>query len=108
MPVFDGVICYILGEVLRCVSPVEEEEEGSGNKSRAGMAQHESIVKQYKELIREQDAQLTSLKEELATANLHHSESQKKLEDLGHTVQQLKDQNALLKAQRAGIHVLTF
>ncbi|MBL0690442.1 MAG: hypothetical protein JJV96_01760 [Alphaproteobacteria bacterium] len=79
------------------VSPVDENEVEA---KRATLDQHDSIVAQYKELIREQDAQLNQVKAELSNLQLQHTDSNSRVDELIQQVQQLKDQNALLKAQR--------
>ena len=56
---------YCIEELLKAVSPTSEVEQDTKSKSQS-VQEHESIVLQYKELIREQDSQLNSLRTELA------------------------------------------
>ncbi|ELU02247.1 hypothetical protein CAPTEDRAFT_5874 [Capitella teleta] len=86
-------------EVLKAVSP-SQDNEVEDNKRKVALDQHESIVKQFQDLIREQDGQLNSLRAELSESQGKISEADSKLEEFLNQVQQLKDQNALLKAQR--------
>lgn len=141
IPVID-TFDNLLDDVLKAVSPVQENETDSGTKS-SNLYQHESIVLQYKELIREQvcgtqstrilysivfwcvqwfktvlesvsklgskvlesllqDMQLNSVKAELSELQQQHSIADQHQQDMKQQIQQLKDQNALLKAQKGG------
>ena len=47
-------IAIITAEVLKSLSPANDENDEDTKRKLASLAQHESIVNQYKELIREQ------------------------------------------------------
>ncbi|XP_064603331.1 general vesicular transport factor p115-like [Liolophura sinensis] len=94
-------------EVLRAVKPEGKDAE-ERRKKMASLKEHESIVDQYKGLIKEQDEQLNTTKQELRELKDKHEKDVKELEQLRDQVQQLKDQNALIKAQKGsqGVPVL--
>ena len=89
-------------EILKILSPARDIEEEEEKKKAARLDQHESIVEQYKEIIREQDAQQNILRTELSDLKERRSAMEKSSEEFQQQIQQLKDQNALLKAQRGG------
>ncbi|KAK2174660.1 hypothetical protein NP493_786g01099 [Ridgeia piscesae] len=82
-----------------CVCDFQKSEVDE-QKKQAVIEQHDSIVSQYKELIREQDAQLNTVRAELSDMKGKYSNTDKTIEELTQQIQQLKDQNALLKAHR--------
>ena len=47
-----------------------------------------------------QDQHLNSVKAELSALQATHSQSEKELDEMRHQIQQLKDQNSLLKAHK--------
>lgn len=81
-------------EVLKAVtSPNENEEKKTAE-------QHENVVEQYKLIIREQDSNLNSVRQELLEMRRKCQELESNLDDSRQQVQFLKDQNALLKVQK--------
>lgn len=56
------------------------------------------LVLQYKELIRDQDNKLQDMEKELDRLRNHEKDSTMRLEELQNTVQQLKDENVVLRA----------
>lgn len=56
------------------------------------------LVLQYKELIRDQDNKLQEMEKELERLKNHEKSSTQRLEELQSTVQQLKDENVVLRA----------
>ncbi|KAK3089231.1 hypothetical protein FSP39_001968 [Pinctada imbricata] len=69
----------------------------------ASMQEHEKVVKQYKDLIEEQDQRLNESQNQLLQLQSKHSMAQQELKQLQELVQQLKDQNALLKVQKGTV-----
>lgn len=59
------------------------------------------LLSQYKELIREQDEQLTSLRGQLVSLQNENENLKLQLQEQHSVVQQLRDQNSLLKAQKS-------
>ena len=64
-------------------------------------ADEHRLLNQYKEVIREQDQQLTLIRREFCALKEEHSRVLLQLQEQSAHVQQLKDQNALLKAQKS-------
>ncbi|OWF47972.1 General vesicular transport factor p115 [Mizuhopecten yessoensis] len=85
-------------DILNTVSPNANAAEHK--QKIANLQEHEKVVNQYKELIQEQDTQLKSVSQELELLRSQNGVSTGQLSDLREQVQQLKDQNALLKAQK--------
>ena len=59
------------------------------------------LLNQYKEVIREQDQQLTLIRREFCALKEEHSRVLLQMQEQSAHIQQLKDQNALLKAQKS-------
>ncbi|KAJ8315913.1 hypothetical protein KUTeg_006547 [Tegillarca granosa] len=91
-------------EALKAVSSTAFVEENK--KKMASMQEHEKVVNHYKNLIQEQDQQLTDTKKQLEDLQKTHQLAELQLQELKEQVQQLKDQNSLLKAQRGSQNVL--
>ncbi|XP_078659266.1 general vesicular transport factor p115-like [Branchiostoma floridae x Branchiostoma belcheri] len=85
------------GVIMKAVRPKTKEEEQAEQKT---IEDHAGIVTQYKELIREQDAELHSTKQELQEVKVKLSETEKQLQEQASMVQQLRDQYSLLKATK--------
>ncbi|XP_060071350.1 general vesicular transport factor p115-like [Ylistrum balloti] len=85
-------------DILNTVSPNANAAEHK--QKIANLQEHEKVVNQYKELIQEQDTQLKSVTQELDLLRSQNISSTSNLSELREQVQQLKDQNALLKAQK--------
>lgn len=99
---FTKLFKQLENEVIRAISPGSDEENEAEKKKQVALEQHESIVAEYKGIIREQDSQLNLVRGELSELQNKHKECDAKMEELSRQIQQLKDQNALLKAQRTG------
>ncbi|KAL4240944.1 Vesicle-mediated ER to Golgi transport protein [Mactra antiquata] len=85
-------------DILRALSPNNNREESK--KQLANIKEHESIVSQYKDLIQEQDDRLRHTQAQLDSVQQDNDRRKKQLEDYTQQIQQLKDQNALLKATK--------
>ncbi|CAH1793968.1 unnamed protein product [Owenia fusiformis] len=83
-------------DILKSVLEVQE----NGEVQSANVEEHDKVVMQYKEVIRSQDEELGSIRQELLELKNKYSAAEKQLEEFQQTVQQLKDQNALLKVGR--------
>lgn len=59
------------------------------------------LLQQYKDLIRDQDQELTSLRQEAVSLRQQNRVLESEIETLNSASQQLKDQNSLLKAQNS-------
>lgn len=64
-------------------------------------ADEHRLLNQYKEVIREQDQQLTLIRREICSLKEEHSRVVLQFQEQSAHIQQLKDQNALLKAQKS-------
>ena len=64
-------------------------------------ADEHRLLNQYKEVIREQDQQLTLIRREFCALKEEHSRVLLQMQEQSAHIQQLKDQNALLKAQKS-------
>lgn len=64
-------------------------------------ADEHRLLNQYKEVIREQDQQLTLIRREFCALKEEHSRVLMQMQEQSAHIQQLKDQNALLKAQKS-------
>ncbi|XP_072112637.1 general vesicular transport factor p115 isoform X2 [Mobula birostris] len=75
------------------------EDEKKEEEVKKSLEQHDSIVSQYKELIREQDMQLNDLKKQVTALTNQNEQSQATITQQASQIQQLKDQYNLLKIQ---------
>ncbi|XP_075547646.1 general vesicular transport factor p115 isoform X1 [Dermacentor variabilis] len=104
---FDYEFCRLFksleGTIIKAVQPRPKDLQ-NGPESNMTAQQH-SLLLQYKTVIRDQDERIKSMTSELETLRREHQESTRELKEMVETVQQLKDQNALLKAQRASFTV---
>lgn len=64
-------------------------------------AEHHKLLLQYKEVIRNQDEDLQKIKQELHELKAQHNKLLEDFQELTSSSQQLRDQNALLKAQKS-------
>lgn len=78
----------------------------NGPESNMTAAEHQLLI-QYKEVIREQDQQLKLLRREFSCLKEEHSRLCLQLQEQSACIQQLKDQNSLLKAQKSASSSLT-
>ncbi|XP_067903065.1 general vesicular transport factor p115 isoform X2 [Heterodontus francisci] len=75
------------------------EDEKKEEEVKKSLEQHDSIVNQYKELIREQDIQLNELKKQVTALTNQNEQSQATITQQASQIQQLRDQYNLLKIQ---------
>ncbi|XP_067850704.1 general vesicular transport factor p115 isoform X4 [Heptranchias perlo] len=75
------------------------EDEKKEEEVKKSLEQHDSIVNQYKELIREQDMQLNELKKQVTAMTNQNEQSQTTITQQASQIQQLRDQYNLLKIQ---------
>ncbi|XP_038648785.1 general vesicular transport factor p115 isoform X4 [Scyliorhinus canicula] len=75
------------------------EDEKKEEEVKKSLEQHDSIVNQYKELIREQDMQLNELKKQVTALTNQNEQSQTTITQQTSQIQQLRDQYNLLKVQ---------
>ncbi|RWS14215.1 general vesicular transport factor p115-like isoform X1 [Dinothrombium tinctorium] len=100
--VFDYEFCRLFksleGAIIKAVQ--NKPDLTNGPESNMSAEQHRLLV-QYKEVIRDQDQQLTSLRSELEKLRENFEKVNAELKEQSDTCQQLRDQNALLKAQKS-------
>ncbi|GCB61013.1 hypothetical protein scyTo_0012839 [Scyliorhinus torazame] len=75
------------------------EDEKKEEEVKKSLEQHDSIVNQYKELIREQDMQLNELKKQVTALTNQNEQGQTTISQQTSQIQQLRDQYNLLKVQ---------
>uniref|UniRef100_A0A1E1XAS6 Putative er-golgi vesicle-tethering protein n=1 Tax=Amblyomma aureolatum TaxID=187763 RepID=A0A1E1XAS6_9ACAR len=99
---FDYEFCrlfkFLEGTIIKAVQPRPKDLQ-NGPESNMTVEQH-SLLLQYKGVIRDQDERIKSMTSELELLRREHQESTRELKEMMETMQQLKDQNALFKAQR--------
>ncbi|CAN7990686.1 unnamed protein product [Ixodes pacificus] len=100
---FDYEFCRLFksleGAIIKAVQP-RPKDLANGPESNMTAEQH-SLLQQYKGVIRDQDERIRSMTSELDLLRREHQQSSMQLKEMVETIQQLKDQNALFKAQRA-------
>ena len=101
--VFDYEFCshfkateHLIASALRSIAGGE-----SSSPESSMTAEQLRLVDQYKGLIRDQDLELTALREEVASLRQRNQQLISEVEMLTNSVQQVKDQNSLLKAQNS-------
>uniref|UniRef100_A0A4W3J701 General vesicular transport factor p115 n=1 Tax=Callorhinchus milii TaxID=7868 RepID=A0A4W3J701_CALMI len=85
--------------IIKAVQKSSEDEKKE-EEVKKSLEQHDSIVNQYKELIREQDMQLNDLKKQVSALSSENELSQATITQQTSQVQQLRDQYNLLKIQQ--------
>ncbi|XP_022085188.1 general vesicular transport factor p115-like [Acanthaster planci] len=90
---FTTLFKQLEGVLLKAVSDKDDVE------TKKTIEDHDSIVTQYKEIIREQDVQLGELRTKYSSLEREHKKAEALLGEQGLQIQQLKDQYALIKAQ---------
>lgn len=99
---FDYEFCRLFksleGTIIKAVQPRPKDLQ-NGPESNMTAQQH-SLLLQYKGVIRDQDERIKSMTSELEQLRREYQERSRELTEMVETVQQLKDQNALFKAQR--------
>ncbi|KAL8607337.1 hypothetical protein ACOMHN_039487 [Nucella lapillus] len=94
---FTRLFKHLENEVLVAVSGAEN----MGLKA-ASRREHETIVENYKDMIKDQDQRLNDMSQQVLELQSKHSSATATIGEMRSQVQQLKDQNALLKAQKGG------
>uniref|UniRef100_A0A669DIT1 General vesicular transport factor p115 n=1 Tax=Oreochromis niloticus TaxID=8128 RepID=A0A669DIT1_ORENI len=89
-------------EVITKAVHKSSEEEKKEEEVKKTLEQHDNIVTQYKELIREQDAQLQELKEQVASMTSQNEQLQATITQQQSQIQQHKDQYNILKLKLGG------
>lgn len=108
---FDYEFCLLFKSleavIQKAVNPSttggEADELAAGGSATRLASEDAKLLAQYKELIREQDGQLTVLRKQLAQLQADNSSLQSQLTQQQSTVQQLRDQNSLLKVQKTSM-----
>ncbi|XP_055949873.1 general vesicular transport factor p115-like [Argiope bruennichi] len=99
---FDFEFCRLFksleGTVIKAVQPKPKLLNGPESSMTP---EQQELLKQYKDVIRDQDQQLHELRSQFSELKSQYELSKTQVEDMSSTIQQLKDQNALLKAQRS-------
>ncbi|XP_016334468.1 general vesicular transport factor p115-like [Sinocyclocheilus anshuiensis] len=93
---FTKLIKELEGMITKAVLKSSEEEKKEEEVKKT-LEQHDSIVTQYKELIREQDCQINELKEQVASLTSQSETLQSTVTQQFSQMQQHKDQYNILK-----------
>lgn len=93
---FTKLVKELEGVITKAVHKSSEEEKKEEEVKKT-LEQHDSIVTQYKELIREQDCQLQELKEQVSSVTSQNEQLQVTLTQQLSQIQQHKDQYNILK-----------
>ncbi|XP_069699958.1 general vesicular transport factor p115 isoform X3 [Periplaneta americana] len=87
------------GMVVKAVTPKPLDDLVNGSSELSMSASENSLLLQYKDLIREQDRKLQDLTQTMDRLTIDKSTFQVQIEDLNSTISQLRDENMLLRAQ---------
>ncbi|XP_034043606.1 general vesicular transport factor p115 isoform X1 [Thalassophryne amazonica] len=93
---FTKLVKELEGVITKAVHKSSEEEKKE-EEVKKSLEQHDNIVTQYKELIREQDAQVNELKEQVASLSSQNEQLQTTITQQLCQIQQHKDQYNILK-----------
>ncbi|XP_063074391.1 general vesicular transport factor p115 isoform X2 [Engraulis encrasicolus] len=93
---FTKLVKELEGMITKAVHKSSEEEKKEEEVKKT-LEQHDSIVTQYKELIREQDAQINELKVQVANMTSQSEQMQSTMTQQLTQIQQHKDQYNILK-----------
>ncbi|XP_053274494.1 general vesicular transport factor p115 isoform X6 [Pleuronectes platessa] len=93
---FTKLVKELEGVITKAVHKSSEDEKKEEEVKKT-IEQHDNIVTQYKELIREQDAQIKELKEQLGSMSSQNEQTQATLMQQLSQIQQHKDQYNILK-----------
>ncbi|KAI4903761.1 hypothetical protein NFI96_023339 [Prochilodus magdalenae] len=93
---FTKLVKELEGIITKAVHKSSEEEKKEEEVKKT-LEQHDSIVTQYKELIREQDAHINELKEQVALLTSQKDQMQNTMTQQLSQIQQHKDQYNILK-----------
>ncbi|CAG2105552.1 unnamed protein product [Medioppia subpectinata] len=100
---FDYEFCRLFKSLEGLVIKASQSKPGdlvNGPESNMTADEHR-LLNQYKEVIREQDQQLTIIRREFCVLKEEHSRILMQMQEQSSHIQQLKDHNALLKAQKS-------
>ncbi|XP_039879887.1 general vesicular transport factor p115 isoform X5 [Simochromis diagramma] len=97
---FTKLVKELEGVITKAVHKSSEEEKKEEEVKKT-LEQHDNIVTQYKELIREQDAQLQELKEQVACMTSQNEQLQATITQQQSQILQHKDQYNILKLKLA-------
>ncbi|KAK7930534.1 hypothetical protein WMY93_006929 [Mugilogobius chulae] len=93
---FTKLVKDLEGMITKAVHKSSEEEKKEEEVKKT-LEQHDNIVTQYKELIREQDAEIQKLKEQVASVSTQNEQLQTTITQQVSQIQQHKDQYNILK-----------
>uniref|UniRef100_A0A3B3ZCI8 General vesicular transport factor p115 n=1 Tax=Periophthalmus magnuspinnatus TaxID=409849 RepID=A0A3B3ZCI8_9GOBI len=93
---FTKLVKDLEGMITKAVHKSSEEEKKEEEVKKT-LEQHDNIVTQYKELIREQDAEIQKLKEQVASVSTQNEQLQTMITQQLSQIQQHKDQYNILK-----------
>ncbi|XP_068583186.1 general vesicular transport factor p115 isoform X4 [Cebidichthys violaceus] len=93
---FTKLVKELEGVITKAVHKSSEEEKKEEEVKKT-LEQHDNIVTQYKDLIREQDIQIQELKEQVATMSSQNEQMQTTVTQQLSQIQQHKDQYNILK-----------
>jgi chaperonin cofactor prefoldin len=87
------------GMIVKAVTPKPHGDLVNGSSELSMSPSENSLLLQYKDLIREQDHKLQELTQTIGRLTVDKSTLQAQVEDLTSTISQLRDENMLLRAQ---------
>ncbi|XP_038837768.1 general vesicular transport factor p115 isoform X3 [Salvelinus namaycush] len=93
---FTKLVKELEGVITKAVHKTSEEEKKEEEVKKT-LEQHDSIVIQYKDLIRDQDTQIQELREQVSTLTLNSEQMQNQVTQQQSQIQQHKDQYNILK-----------
>ncbi|KAK6324720.1 hypothetical protein J4Q44_G00040620 [Coregonus suidteri] len=93
---FTKLVKELEGVITKAVHKTSEEEKKEEEVKKT-LEQHDSIVIQYKDLIRDQDTQIQELREQVSTLSLNSEQMQTQITQQQSQIQQHKDQYNILK-----------
>lgn len=108
---FDYEFCLLFKSlesvVQKAINPSAKDNEvdelASDNNAKRLAPEEAKLLAQYKELIREQDGQLTILRKQLAQLQADNAGLLAQFSEQQSVIQQLRDQNSLLKIQKTSM-----
>ncbi|XP_067297724.1 general vesicular transport factor p115 isoform X3 [Pseudorasbora parva] len=103
---FTKLVKELEGMITKAVLKSSEEEKKEEEVKKT-LEQHDSIVTQYKELIREQDSQINELKEQMTLLTSQNEKMQSTITQQLSQIQQHKDQYNILKLKLGKDNQLT-
>ncbi|KAJ9591959.1 hypothetical protein L9F63_001471, partial [Diploptera punctata] len=87
------------GIVVKAVTPKPQDDMVNGSSELSMSASENTLLQQYKDLIREQDSKLQELSQTVDRLTVDNTSLQSQVEELTSTMSQLRDENMLLRAQ---------